>query len=937
MLHLRSLPPFALALSFAVACSSGGSDGVNDSGVPGPACTAQFVPNDAGPSATITIDPAKVVNTFVPKQMFGVNAASWVSPRELQDVQPKVAAAGNYFLRFPGGSRADDYHWNSTGAYDAKHRWTPSDTQYTAGFTGSEMYRGTTSAGYSAPSLVTDGKPDTFWLSNEDTALPDAQWVYLDLVTPKAVDSVEIVWGTPYATAFEVQTWKATVAWPYPYMASTNGTWETTSAGAQVGQTGTQTVSFTAVTTQYIRVLLKASSAGANGVYAVSELTAFNGTSKVSNNVASISQTAATVSSTDPASLPGSPDATDFEAFMAYCQSFSPVADAMMTVNFGSGTPQEAAAWVHYANVVKGYKIRYWQIGNEMEGNWETGGPVNAADYVKRYLAFYDAMKKEDPSIVVLGPVSGGIGEFSNLGDGKTFIQDFIELLGAQGQASKIDAIDFHWYPNWETVTDEVGLNTVSQLGALASNIKTWLATAGAKPDVGVFMTEYNMAIGAANAPVCNNQLVNGLFTVTTLGEFIRAFGNGGGTHLWSMLTGGTTNDWTTATAGELGYLQSTSNPYKYQEHASYWGMQLMSSNWAIAGDTRPHQLVSATSSQASLATYANLRPDGALTLAVVNRANTAASASINLGSFAVGTAADVWTFDASNYVWETKTKPYHAEPDQAPTHTLTCGATTITPFTFAPFSITVIRFVAPGAATAVIPDAGSVKGSDAGADGGSAAKAHVLIDDMETTTSGPISLDMGSTGAAPGSWFGLVSPGSTANTVSPSPFAFSALEAPHQTLGSVNSAHATHIACSINDQYGYCQTGFGFTGSNGPFDISKYAGMTFWARSSISNSIKFQISNDDSVPEGGKCGKTTAATDSCWNSFATYIPLTEEWQKFDIKFADLRQDSGWGRQVSAFDATTARSVAFLVTGPAGAAGPAVAADFWIDDVYFFQ
>ncbi len=71
---------------------------------------------------------------------------------------------------------------------------------------------------------------------------------------------------------------------------------------------------------------------------------------------------------------------------MTYLQSFNPAADAMVTVNVGTGTLQEAVAWVHYANVVKGYKMRYWQIGNEMEADWETGGPLNAADYVKRYI-----------------------------------------------------------------------------------------------------------------------------------------------------------------------------------------------------------------------------------------------------------------------------------------------------------------------------------------------------------------------------------------------------------------------------------------------------------------------------------------------------------------------------------------------------------------------
>lgn len=49
---------------------------------------------------------------------------------------------------------------------------------------------------------------------------------------------------------------------------------------------------------------------------------------------------------------------------------------AMVTVNYGSnaagtagGDPQKAAAWVHYANVTKGYGVTYWEIGNEVYGN----------------------------------------------------------------------------------------------------------------------------------------------------------------------------------------------------------------------------------------------------------------------------------------------------------------------------------------------------------------------------------------------------------------------------------------------------------------------------------------------------------------------------------------------------------------------------------------
>jgi hypothetical protein len=931
MPNLRSFAALLVfAISATLACSD--SDGENrnpDAG--GPPCTARFGGTDAGAAATITVDPATVVSTFIPKTMFGINAGSWVSKRDMQATQPKVQGAGNYFVRYPGGSRSDDYHWNGTGAYDDRHHWVPSSTSYTPGFTASELYRGTTSAGYSAPSLIADGNPDTMWLSNADTSFPNAQWAYVDLGAAKSVDSVQIVWGTPYATAFEVQTWSASGSWPLPYQASGDGKWTTTSAGSQVGTGGTQTVSFSTVSTQYVRILLSASSAGAAGPYAIAELTVWSGTTQLTSNVASVSQTPVTVSSTDTASEGSLQDVFDFESFMAYLQSFSPAADAMITVNFGTGTPEEAAAWVHYANRVKGYGIRYWQVGNELEGNWETGGPLNAADYVKRFVAFYDAMKAEDPTIVVLGPVSGGIGEFSNLGDNKTFIADFIALLAAVGKADHIDGIDFHWYPNWEAVSDTNGLATISQLGALAANLKTWLAAANAKPDIPVFMTEFNMGIGAANPPVYNNQLVAGLFTASALGEYVRNFGNGG-TFLWAMLAGGPTNDWTTATAGDLGYLQTSNNAYIYQEHAQYWAMQLMSSRWAIAGDTQPHKLVSSTSSEAALSTYADLRPDGALTLAVINSDSAKAyNATIGLGSFVPGTAADVWTFDAKNYVWKTDAKPYHAEPDTAPTHTLTCGVASSTTLTVAPASMTVIRFAAPGAATAVLPDAAPVKTPDAGS---GTSKSYTLIDDMETTTSGPIQLPMAGTGLSPGSWFGVISTGSTSNKLAPDPFAFSALSSPHETMTGVSSAHAAHITCTVADLYGYCQLGLNFASPDAALDVSKYTGIVFWAMSPISNAIKIQFPNDDSLPTGNKCGKTTAATDGCWDSFASYAPLNDKWQRIEVKLSDLRQD-GWGRPAAAFDATTVHSINFVVAGPGSATAQSVSVDFWIDDVYF--
>src|SRR5690348_10894564 len=66
---------------------------------------------------------------------------------------------------------------------------------------------------------------------------------------------------------------------------------------------------------------------------------------------------------------------TDFDAFMGTVKAVG--AQPMLIANCGSGSPEEAAAWVRYANVTKGYDARYWEIGNEVFGdgyygaNWE--------------------------------------------------------------------------------------------------------------------------------------------------------------------------------------------------------------------------------------------------------------------------------------------------------------------------------------------------------------------------------------------------------------------------------------------------------------------------------------------------------------------------------------------------------------------------------------
>ncbi|HEX3649294.1 MAG TPA: hypothetical protein VHV49_12770, partial [Pseudonocardiaceae bacterium] len=61
----------------------------------------------------------------------------------------------------------------------------------------------------------------------------------------------------------------------------------------------------------------------------------------------------------------------NFDNFMKVAQSTG--AQPVITVNYGSGTATEAAAWVKYANVTNNYGVKYWEIGNEVYGNGAYG------------------------------------------------------------------------------------------------------------------------------------------------------------------------------------------------------------------------------------------------------------------------------------------------------------------------------------------------------------------------------------------------------------------------------------------------------------------------------------------------------------------------------------------------------------------------------------
>lgn len=98
---------------------------------------------------------------------------------------------------------------------------------------------------------------------------------------------------------------------------------------------------------------------------------------------------------------------SDFDEFMAFCTRVG--AEPLLVVNTQSwalegdieGGAKEAAEWVRYCKE-KGYRVRYWEIGNETY--WH---PVmTAKEYGALVNVYAKAMKAEDPDIVL--SVNGG-------------------------------------------------------------------------------------------------------------------------------------------------------------------------------------------------------------------------------------------------------------------------------------------------------------------------------------------------------------------------------------------------------------------------------------------------------------------------------------------------------------------------------------------------
>lgn len=306
---------------------------------------------------------------------------------------------------------------------------------------------------------------------------------------------------------------------------------------------------------------------------------------------------------------------TDFDTYMSTVRSAG--AQPIVIANYGSGTPQEAADWVRYANVTKGYGARYWEIGNEVYGNgeygssWEndTHSSKSATTYAQNLLQYATAMKAADPTVkigaVLTTPGSWPDG-ITGPGDSADWNHTVMSIAG-----SKIDFVVVHWYPGGTSAADLL-TKPQAQIGTITAALRSLIDQyAGANaPNVGIAVTETNSTLDKDTHPAA-------LFAPD---DYLTWLENGAFNIDWWNLHNGANGTTTVNGAtdyGDEGVLSnaSGSEPPAETPFAPYYGIQMMTKLGA-PGDT----LVSATSGQPLLTVHAVKRSNGDVDLLFVNK-----------------------------------------------------------------------------------------------------------------------------------------------------------------------------------------------------------------------------------------------------------------------------------------------------------------------------
>jgi hypothetical protein len=389
--------------------------------------------------------------------------------------------------------------------------------------------------------------------------------------------------------------------------------------------------------------------------------------------------------------------ATPFSGFVHIATNLH--AQVFITVNYGSGTPEEAAAWVRCANITNHCGFKYWEIGNENYGNWEhdqNSPPHDAVTYARRAKEFIRQMKAADPAIkigvvvtesykdrigVVLDALKAlNLGEFITQGY-RGWTPTLLATLKQLGVTP--DFVILHRYPislsGWEN--DAYLLKSTTRWTEDASAARRQLKTyfGAANTNVELLCTENN-SIGEKTGKQTTS-LVNALYLADSFGQIVQTEFN---SFLWWNLRNAQDHNANNSPAlygwrqyGDQGVMCGADTRYP-----TFYTFKLLK-YFARAGD----RIVRATSDNKLLSAYAARRADGTLALLVINKSpGSTLTADVSLAGIQPESAATIYSYGIPQ---DEAARTGTGSPDIA--QTAFKGAAAEFPCTFGPYSATVV------------------------------------------------------------------------------------------------------------------------------------------------------------------------------------------------------------------------------------------------------
>jgi hypothetical protein len=349
---------------------------------------------------------------------------------------------------------------------------------------------------------------------------------------------------------------------------------------------------------------------------------------------------------------------TSFTNFMHVATNVG--AQAIITVNYGTGTPQEAAGWVRNSNVTNHLGFKYWEVGNECYGTWETDSNTFAHDpytYATNAVNYLQQMRAADPTIKIGVVVVPGEDSNSNGYSGHPATNSItgqvhngwtpvvLSTLSSKGVLP--DFLIHHVYPQYTasgstSVADSDALVLQSTTGwpndaaDLRSQLAGYVGAAGT--NIELLVTENNSDAGSQGRQ--STSLVNGLYYVDSLGHVMQTEFNA---YVWWDLRNGTDTGgsfdpslygW--RTNGDLGIIGNLSTRYP-----AFYAAKMIQF-FAQPGDI----IIPASTDYILLSAYAARRASGAVSLLVLNKDTVGTfNGQVNLGGFVPYSAATLRSF----------------------------------------------------------------------------------------------------------------------------------------------------------------------------------------------------------------------------------------------------------------------------------------------------